>query len=62
MHAPSPLFGIRPSRIGLYEELTNRQPKPFDWRFTKYDLFNLLQRLAKREAATRATTPGALAS
>ena len=50
------------SRIGLYEELTNRQPKPFDWRFTKYDLFNLLQRLAKREAATRATTPGALAS
>src|SRR5215210_5483434 len=22
-------------RIRLYEELTNKQPKPFDWRFTK---------------------------
>jgi hypothetical protein len=38
-------------RIKLYEELTNRQARPFDWRFTKYDLFNLLQRLARREAA-----------
>lgn len=38
-------------RIGLYEELTNRDPRPFDWRFTKYDLFDLLQRLARREAA-----------
>ncbi len=42
-------------RIRLYEELTNRQPRPFDWRFTKYDLFALLQRLAKREAARAAT-------
>jgi hypothetical protein len=49
-------------RIRLYEELTNGQPKPFDWRFTKYDLFDLLQRLAKRGAATRATKPGPLAS
>ena len=40
-------------RIRLYEELTNRQPKPFDWRFTKYDLFDLMQRLAKREAAAK---------
>jgi hypothetical protein len=38
-------------RIKLYEELTNEQPRPFAWRFTKYDLFNLLQRLARREAA-----------
>jgi hypothetical protein len=38
-------------RIKLYEELTNKQPKPFDWKFTKYDLFDLLQRIAKREAA-----------
>jgi hypothetical protein len=37
-------------RIRLYEELTNSQPRPFDWRFTKYDLFALLQRLAIREA------------
>lgn len=39
-------------RIKLYEELTNQQAKPFDWTFTKYDLFNLLQRIARREAAT----------
>jgi DDE superfamily endonuclease len=44
-------------RIRLYEELTNKEPKPFDWRFTKYDLFALLQRLAMREAASRASTP-----
>ena len=49
-------------RIKLYEELTNSQPKPFDWKFTKYDLFNLLQRIAKREAAAKATAPGDLAS
>ena len=34
-------------RIRLYEELTNQQPKPFDWKFTKYDLFDLLQRLGE---------------
>ena len=44
-------------RIRLYEELTNKEPKPFDWRFTKYDLFALLQRLARREAASKASTP-----
>ena len=49
-------------RIRLYEELTNKQPKPFAWRFTKYDLFDLLQRLAKREAAAGASTVGTLAS
>jgi hypothetical protein len=38
-------------RIKLYGELTNQQAKPFDWKFTKYDLFDLLQRLARREAA-----------
>jgi hypothetical protein len=37
-------------RLRLYEELTNRQPKPFDWKFTKADLFDLLQRLAAKEA------------
>jgi len=45
-------------RIRLYEELTNKQPKPFNWRFTKDDLFDLLQRLATREAAARGSTPG----
>jgi hypothetical protein len=49
-------------RIKLYEELTNKQPKPFNWRFTKYDLFELLQRLARREAAAKAATRGPLAS
>jgi hypothetical protein len=44
------------SRIRLYEELTNENPRPFDWSFTKYDLFDLLQRVARREAATT-TTP-----
>src|SRR5947209_11802675 len=44
-------------RIRLYEELTNKEPKPFDWRFTKYDLFALLHRLARREAASKASTP-----
>jgi DDE superfamily endonuclease len=46
-------------RIKLYEALTNKEPKPFDWKFTKYDLFNLLQRLASREAARTASTPTA---
>jgi hypothetical protein len=49
-------------RIRLYEELTNRQPRPFDWRFTKYDLFALLQRLARREAAAKASMPSTRAS
>ncbi len=44
-------------RIELYEELTNRDPRPFDWRFTKYDLFDLLQRLARRETARTASAP-----
>ena len=49
-------------RIKLYEELTNEQPRPFAWKFTKYDLFELLQRLASKEAAARATSPGTRAS
>jgi hypothetical protein len=49
-------------RLRLYEELTNQQPRPFDGRFTKYDLFALLQRLAIREAAARAAKSDALPS
>jgi len=37
-------------RLRLYEELSSSQPKPFDWKFTKTDLFDLLQRLAAKEA------------
>jgi hypothetical protein len=49
-------------RIRLYEELTNQQPRPFDWRFTKYDLFNLLQRLASRQATAKASSFPTLSS
>jgi hypothetical protein len=45
-------------RIKLYEELTNQRAKPFDWKFTKYDLFNLLQRLARRKATSPVATAG----
>jgi DDE superfamily endonuclease len=38
-------------RLRLYEELTNKQPRPFDWKFTKADLYDLLQRLAAKEQA-----------
>lgn len=44
-------------RLRLYEELTNRQPHPFDWKFTKYDLFDLLQRLASKAQARPRHTP-----
>ena len=44
-------------RIGLYEGLTNERPEPFDGEFSKYDLFDLLQRMARREAATTAPIP-----
>ena len=49
-------------RIRLYEELTNREPRPFDWKFTKYDLFDLLQGLARREAAGKSLSPATLTS
>jgi hypothetical protein len=49
-------------RIRLYEELTNREPRPFDWKFTKYDLFDLLQRLARREAARKTSAPASTPS
>jgi DDE superfamily endonuclease len=44
-------------RIRLYEELTNKHPKPFDWKFTRYHRFDLLQRIARREATARVATP-----
>jgi len=31
-------------RLSLYEQLTNRQPKPFEWKFTRKDLEEWLQR------------------
>jgi hypothetical protein len=44
-------------RLRLYEELSNRQPRPFDWRFTKDDLFQLLQRLAVHRSGTGDEAP-----
>jgi hypothetical protein len=38
-------------RLRLYEELTNGEPRPFNWKFTKYDLFDLLLRLAAKSQA-----------
>ena len=36
------------TRLHLYEELSNLNPKPFDWRFTRHDLFDLFLRLSNR--------------
>ena len=33
-------------RLALYEELTNRCPRPFEWKFTRQKLANWLQRAA----------------
>lgn len=46
-------------RLRLYEELSNRTPRPFNWRFTSLDLFEWLQRQAKREAVRRTAPTGA---
>jgi DDE superfamily endonuclease len=45
-------------RLRLYEELTNQQPRPFNWRFTKHDLFKLLLRLASKRPVTAAQEAG----
>ena len=45
-------------RLRLYEELSNREPRPFDWKFDRTALLDFLERLeAKREKL-----PAALAS
>ena len=36
-------------RLRLYEELTNQQPRPFDWRFDRAALADFLKRLAARQ-------------
>jgi hypothetical protein len=37
-------------RLRLYEELTNREPRPFDWKFDRAALEAFLQKLAAKEA------------
>jgi hypothetical protein len=38
-------------RLRLYEELSNREPRPFDWRFDRAALEDLLARLEAKRAA-----------
>lgn len=38
-------------RLRLYEELTNRCPRPFDWKFDRRKLTAFLQRLESKQAA-----------
>jgi hypothetical protein len=39
-----PNLQVLEQRLGLYEELTNRTPKPFDWKFTRKKLYRWLKR------------------
>jgi hypothetical protein len=41
-------------RLALYEELTNRQPKPFAWKFTRQDLTDWLKRASPHFLAASA--------
>ena len=44
-------------RLRLYEELTNGQPRPFHWTFTRFDLYEWLRRLEAKQRA-QAAAPG----
>src|SRR5205823_7650034 len=39
-------------RLQLYEELTNRTPRPFDWKFDRRKLMAFLRRLDARRLVT----------
>jgi hypothetical protein len=41
-------------RIRLYEELTNRRPKPFAWKFTRHELADWLKRASPHFPAAKA--------
>jgi hypothetical protein len=41
-------------RLALYEELSNRHPKPFAWKFTRQDLADWLKRAAPHFLAAQA--------
>jgi len=41
-------------RLALYEELTNRQPKPFAWKFTRQDMLDWLKRASPHFLAASA--------
>jgi hypothetical protein len=40
-------------RLRLYEELSNRQPHPFEWKFTRTKLMEFLDRLQAHEATRK---------
>jgi hypothetical protein len=42
-------------RLALYEELTNRSPRPFEWKFTRQKLVQWLQRASPHFVASPAT-------
>jgi hypothetical protein len=46
-------------RLRLYEELTNRSPRPFEWRFDRAKLRAFLKRLAMHEATKASARPRA---
>lgn len=46
-------------RLALYEELTNRCPTPFAWRFDRAKLTEFMKRLKAREARLEHSTPAA---
>ena len=41
-------------RLALYEQLTNRRPKPFAWKFTRQDLMDWLKRASPHFLAASA--------
>ena len=41
-------------RLALYEQLSNRTPRPFAWKFTRQDLLNWLKRAAPHFLAASA--------
>ena len=45
-------------RLRLYEELTNRSPRPFEWRFDRAKLKAFLKRLAAHEAVAASLRRG----
>jgi len=50
-------------RLALYEQLSNRTPKPFAWKFTRQDLLNWLKRAAPHflaASAVKRRRPGLL--
>jgi len=42
-------------RLALYEQLTNRNPRPFEWKFTRQKLVQWLQRASPHFVASPAT-------